>query len=1649
MAIDNNLMNTQTGGEGETVQIQTQEKITPEQFDVKITPQQPTIDSEQVTTTETVTEQPIQEPTGPPVQREMIEQEVVGEKPSEFYAAQESFNEEMPSTDSEYNPFFDESNFVDIDENGNIVEQQSDFKMPEPPTEIVDNPFFNNPKINKNQFEEVNKNINEDFKNSEIGIISEVADDDEKKKKKGFFKRMFSKEDKIKVSTYDGISSPEYIGDEISDEELLKLGEKIDKNPSVDPSKNLTEQNIVPEKEEEDLTDIVDKESVLGQLNSLIDEKKKIQNELKTAQGDVLKQLRKNLAIVKGNIKQLKQKEDIKEEVSKPGFLPADFYSKKQASTLSNIMPEESRARNNYVVKKPLGMDVSDSIFAKRIKSGDMSSMEANNILYRLFVSPSKKAYYGDPATATRMAIYGLNDEGEKIHKALTYEEALSIDRTFRSMANWAKDSGGKSGNKYKATLFPTFGNLPSTTVEVFDKNGNLRKVTLFDNIYDSDEERTAVKNGYGSTSAFKGEKAFDITPTKRDYFVPDSIIKEWGKNIKGFSPKVFKQQQRLARLKDKEGKPYLQSDKGLFGVGITGIADKATSDAQKRLENDIRVERSKKGIIVKGNIEFGRESDNPEDWTKDQFVQFNSVEDWKKSNLKYGKYNIKDIPVELMRNTSDALAWATNNLPTAKEVNFGNPNIFEQGQDNFKSYIDGLGLKGISVKPLGTWVDAINPFGGDSDYVRLESSAGSLIIDLNEGDDSLNQDQLKRLNDWVKFAQDDPRSEFIQHFTNSFDKDLAVSKTILKEEALGNNFTLKFGSQTGRNITVTNEDGKVAAQDYLNEIEFANDYYGKIKEDAESFSQEYNSALKPFVDKFKKVQEDSERDISLLEKKFEDVQSKFDRNEIKNDEFQLKTSEINNKISLIQDNLSNSYSQLQAEVGNNKGVLDVIKKQSDDLAVANANLTVLADDIKDLAAIETTRIMADNTGPGTFLGHIAGAFVNGMYKPYLSTVSAASDALITAGVYPEGMTKEEAFKMNNEWKEEFLYGELSDSLEKSIGMDMSEGYESRLSTLGQAVYGVAESLGTQFNPLVSMLKGTPLQGIASTLGFASQAYTQIEEEILKNPDLKDIPEYQKKIMTIPYAMGMSLIDKWGYGKLTGGKSSVTQRLMVSVINQALKKAPKNATLETIEALIKGDIKSNAAKFVLAVNRAGLVEAETEGLQAATLDVGLKELADNMLGLDAFNQGNTFDDYVKLVVKNAAMGYMGGAVLGGTIRAVEFAKKKRIDMINPEDYDFFKIVANDSDLKKVYGAELANQFVKGDISKQEFEDGMIYLEELNALDKKVNDNITGADRLKMVSLLAKKKEIQERTEELDESQRNLPNPELNDINNQITEIVKRTDERIKKEQEYDQKNKQGVSSEVGEGQESIETQPVTETSQEEVSPGGMVQEEQTELEQVRQRINEIQSSGNEEALGLPENAEPGELGELKRKEKELSSKLEATPTEPGKITSVMTTGETQIESDLIGKDVSTGKQLKTSDIQTGEMTSEFKEDRNPTKGKVVNVEADPKNKNIERLILEDGTVLNRNKNTGSITLNTKVKASTVETEVKGKTTITNEFDELAEINKMTSPAKKNKAMKAFNEKYGEKAARISQIDSKFTSIISELEKNNLIIKKNC
>ena len=103
--------------------------------------------------------------------------------------------------------------------------------------------------------------------------------------------------------------------------------------PIPDPTKK-PEENVTVE---EDYTNLVDEEGVIGEFNELILKREKLKEQIKTAQGEDLKALRNNLKEIKGTLNDLKKSDDFKEQKKqysentlKAGALPADYYVKKE-----------------------------------------------------------------------------------------------------------------------------------------------------------------------------------------------------------------------------------------------------------------------------------------------------------------------------------------------------------------------------------------------------------------------------------------------------------------------------------------------------------------------------------------------------------------------------------------------------------------------------------------------------------------------------------------------------------------------------------------------------------------------------------------------------------------------------------------------------------------------------------------------------------------------------------------------------------------------------------------------------------------------------------------------------------------------------------------------------------------------------------------------------------------------------------------------------------------------------------------------------------------------------------------------------------------------------------------------------------------------
>jgi hypothetical protein len=1664
MAIDNNLMNTQTGGEGETVQIQTQEKTTPEQFDVKITPQQPTTDSEQVTTTETVTEQPIE----PPVQTEVTEQEVVSEEPSEFVETQQTFNEEPASTDSEYNPFFDQSRFVDIDENGNIVEQQSDFKMPEPPTEIVDNPFIDSyPGDDKRtgSFDSTLTNVSDEPYDPELdrilqfqkrnGLIEEPANKEKSEADKNSF---FSPpQDDYELSSTSGL--------DVNPESLKQVG--IDYDPTTATLTSDERKEI--EKNIEDVQKEEIKQNALNEYYSVLEELQSTQESFDLAKQEKRKEdisgLRKQINALDKQLNSLSKNEYVKDEL-KASKKEAKYAHKKAFKGLcmnknspnygspGPCLPPAPESGKDYtyypdkwVVKDPFDYrsnTIAKNVFGNRVeydgnnqtsaRYGDKitDNKEAINAVLQMFVKEGDIERYMAEEGLSREQAAAKHTNSIISQYNMKPNELMAIDKLLRGTVNWARTGDGVEGGKFKAALLPNWGILPPTTVTL----DNGQKITLFKDIQENDDQKKRNKNGYGISSWNKDSfqyKTYDIKASENDpYFVPPKTLSYWekygmtttddqGNVVRApgkFKRSTFNLQKRLLRALDENGEPYLKGDDPFFGVGLTGVMDDATASAQKRFladkskedKKDTRIAEELQGSIFVNGQEYSVGKNNP-------FYTF--AQTGKVPEIAYGKVRFKDTPFTTFKTVEEVERWANKNLSTyVKPISGIDTNLINESQEDFKDYIEGLGL-GISVKLLGSTAFT----GGDKDLyeratmfdmdrVLLKAPKGVMVSDLeiDLGEDSeQDKDRVAKLKSWLSGVQETPAQKYVYDWMAYNDPVNAFTKLSQREIARNNQALFYSFDKQGNPISVSFGKGFQGESIYapntkkLNVSEFTDFLQNEQNELAKKIevlsqkSKQYNDAVTPDLQRLEAMKQSTREQQKKLASQLDLLEDDNKKGLIKDDAYyNQRKDELTNKITELQTNLNSAITNANKAVQNNKGLFDNITSTEAEVTQTMAQLKGVGEDIKSMYASAMEDSRATFEGPNTVLGSLVSSAVNGGAKGLTSIVDVMMDIEKSVGLISETKEETEERKMK-------LYQEWPDVLLGFFDLGKTEAYAQEEGMLTKTLGGAAESITSMYvNPITRVTKGTVLEKAGQIAGFGSVAYADINKELYSNPQLKDLPEYQKKLIALPYAIGMGVIEELGYGAIMkGNTSSFLGNVLTPVLNKALQKIPKNSSIEVIDKIIKSEVFANIGKITTATVKAAPREAEAELASTIGLEIGWKELSDNWLDLDAFNTGATWEKYLSMATEAYVMGGVAGGALGGTFNAVETFSNGNISEMSAKDLDAFRLTTSNELLKKQYLAYVANRQLTNEITKEQAENQILNIEKFSELNDKVSNEIEGDDRVKMIDLLMKKEALEEQAKKLDKSQAALPNPQLDQVNNDIKTIVDKTAETINKQQENVKENQTRVSSEVGEGQESIETQPVTETSQEEVSPGGVVQEEQTEV----------------------------------------------TPTEPEKITSVMTTGETQLESDLIGKDVSTGKQTTTSDIQTGETVSKFQESRNPTKGKVVNVEADPKNKNIERLILEDGTVLNRNKNTGSITLNTKVKASTVETEVKGKTVITNEFDELADINKITSPAKKNKAMKAFNEKYGEKAARISQIDSNFTSIVSKLEGKELIKKK--
>jgi hypothetical protein len=292
-------------------------------------------------------------------------------------------------------------------------------------------------------------------------------------------------------------------------------------------------------------------------------------------------------------------------------------------------------------------------------------------------------------------------------------------------------------------------------------------------------------------------------------------------------------------------------------------------------------------------------------------------------------------------------------------------------------------------------------------------------------------------------------------------------------------------------------------------------------------------------------------------------------------------------------------------------------------------------------------------------------------------------------------------------------------------------------------------------------------------------------------------------------------------------------------------------------------------------------------------------------------------------------------------------------------------------------------------------------------------------------------------------------------------------ENKKKAEGNDKENEQRVPGEKREGEKPQQTESITETSQEEVSPSGVVQEEQTveglraqeqaELTNAIPNIEDYKVEGEiDKSLMTPEDL--AKYNEIYTKYDELITPLLET-TETTEAPNIgVTTEETVVEetpktAEQISVDIESAiaDNPGVMDKIKATLGSLLDFDKGPKRGRTTKIGKKVKQE-LESSTIADLYLQAKEDGSNPALVNEiekiimpKTELSVDVEEIQNQSEL-NAFDELSSIDEISNQSDRKAAIAAFDEKHGGQYKRMSKIHSNFASIARNLIKSELLLK---
>ena len=347
----------------------------------------------------------------------------------------------------------------------------------------------------------------------------------------------------------------------------------------------------------------------------------------------------------------------------------------------------------------------------------------------------------------------------------------------------------------------------------------------------------------------------------------------------------------------------------------------------------------------------------------------------------------------------------------------------------------------------------------------------------------------------------------------------------------------------------------------------------------------------------------------------------------------------------------------------------------------------------------------------------------------------------------------------------------------EAFGSDLTtEESKQNLGFFEQALIGVAGSLPAM------LTRAIPVVGQAAAfVSLADLSMSQIEKEMLTDPDFQTTTAFDRAKVSLPYGIVMGALENFGLNRLTKGQSYLLGK---GILGNIAKTLPEGGVVrESLENIANKEIKNIIGKGVLKVVAGTLAEGETGAIQTFVADIGIKKAYNylraaynteedlkKLTGGEAFSTPKTFMEGLSAVGEGALAEAIGGFAMSTVITSSQLLINGNLSLYNKEDLNFLEDFTSDEQFKKIIVADLKNKMIQGTMTKSQAESALNDIDLVAGVFNSIDENLPESAKMEAFNLINKRNRLEKEKQGKDPALSKGITDKINEINDKLTKL---------------------------------------------------------------------------------------------------------------------------------------------------------------------------------------------------------------------------------------------------------------------------------------